>query len=49
MPKYSVDYYVDGIYVKTYILNDIDEEYAFERVKDMVNEEQLLDIEEIDV
>lgn len=49
MPKYSIDYYVDGIYVKTYIIQDLDEEYALDRAKDMILEEQLIDIEEIDV
>lgn len=49
MPKYSVDYYVDDIYVKTYIIKDDDEESALSRARDMVKEEQMLDIEEIDV
>lgn len=49
MPKYSIDHYADDIYVKTYILDDTDEESALNRAREMVKEEQLLDIEEIDV
>ncbi len=48
MPRYSVDYYLDGIYVKTYIINDVDKESAEYRVKDLIEDEQLIDVEEID-
>lgn len=48
MPRYKTDVYIDGIFVKTYIVNDIDEEWAHDRALESVKEELLLDTEEID-
>lgn len=49
MPRYSIDHYAGDIYVKTYVIDDDDVDSALVRAKEMVKDEQLLDIEEIDV
>jgi len=49
MPRFKTDVYIGDIYVKTYIVDDIDEEWAHDRALESVREELLLDTEEIDV
>lgn len=49
MPRFSVDLYIDGIYVKTYFVEDSDIDAAQDRIKDMVESETMIDVEEIDV
>lgn len=49
MPRFKTDVYIDGIFVKTYIVDDIDGEWAHDRAMESVREELLLDTEEIDV
>lgn len=48
MPKYSADLYVDGIYVKTYFIEDADPFNAQDRVKEKIEAEMMIDLEEID-
>lgn len=48
MPKFKTDVYIDGIFVKTYFVTDIDEEWAHDRALESVQEELMLDTEEID-
>jgi hypothetical protein len=49
MPKFKTDVYIDGIFVKTYFVNNSDEEEAHYSALELVQEELLLDTEEIDV
>ena len=49
MPRFKTDVYIDGIFVKTYFVTDIDEEEAHYKAVELVQEELMLDTEEIDV
>lgn len=48
MARFKTDVYIDGIFVKTYFANDVDEEQAHDRALESVQEELMLDTEEID-
>lgn len=48
MPRYNADLYIDGIYVKSYFIEDSDTDAAQDRAKDIADAEMMIDIEELD-